>query len=159
MSVFWILLLLAVGAQAAPPVLDIDSLPVTAACRPGKALAGQTDGPMLLRPTSSAVAPPAVPPAVPTATAGDLYQSTSDIGDWSGHFSRYVLAAGAAGAGTVSTLAWDAGAILTGSAARAPAPLPEQRNIYTAIIQPTGAGDVAIRVVRPVRRAASAAQP
>ncbi|MRX10739.1 pilus assembly protein PilY [Pseudoduganella sp. FT25W] len=143
MKALQLMLLLAASAQAASPVLDIDSLPVAAACKPGKAPAGQANGPMLLRPTSTAVAPltmpPAVPPAVPTATVGDLYQSTTDIGDWSGHFSRYVLAAGTAGAGTVSTLVWDAGGVLTGSAARPPEPAAEQRNIYTAVVQPSGA--------------------
>jgi type IV pilus assembly protein PilY1 len=72
-------------------------------------------------------------------SAGDLYQSTMDAGDWSGHFSRYVLPAGAAGSGGASVLAWDAGAILTGSAGKPPMPLPEKRSIYTAIIQPGGA--------------------
>lgn len=61
-----------------------------------------------------------------------------DIGDWSGHFSRYVLPAGAAGSGGASALAWDAGAILTGSTGKPPTPLPAQRNIYTAIVQPSG---------------------
>jgi type IV pilus assembly protein PilY1 len=59
-----------------------------------------------------------------------------DIGDWGGHFSRYVLSAGV---GTTATLAWDAGAILTGAAGRAPEPAPERRQIYTAIVQPDGA--------------------
>jgi type IV pilus assembly protein PilY1 len=42
-----------------------------------------------------------------------------NIADWGGHFSRYVLSAGV---GTTSTLAWDAGAILTGAPGRAPEP-------------------------------------
>lgn len=140
----WLLVLTkCVGAPAhAAPALEIDSLPVAASCKPGKTMAGTANGPTLLRPASSpvpATSPPSsAPPAGPMMSAGDLYQSTMDVGDWSGHFSRYVLPAGAAGSGAASVLAWDAGAILTGSTGKPPTPLPEQRNIYTAIIQPGG---------------------
>lgn len=132
----WMVLLLVlakcVGAPAhAAPVVDIDSQPPAAVCKPGKVAAGTANGPMLLRPASASTS--ASPPS-----AGDLYQSTMDIGDWSGHFSRYILPAGAAGSGGASVLAWDAGAILTGSTGQPPTPTPEQRNIYTAIIQPNG---------------------
>jgi type IV pilus assembly protein PilY1 len=124
-----------VGAPAhAAPAVDIDSQPLAAACKPGKVVGGTANGPMLLRPAAASVS--ASPPSPPSA--GDLYQSTMDIGDWSGHFSRYVLPAGAAGSSGASVLAWDAGAILTGSTGQAPTPTPEQRNIYTAIIQPNG---------------------
>jgi type IV pilus assembly protein PilY1 len=128
--------------------LEIDSLPVAAACKPGKAMAGTANGPMLLRSASTqpSPSPPPSPPslsALPSGVlplgAGDLYQATMDIGDWSGHFSRYVLPAGAAGSGGASMLAWDAGAILTGGTGKPPKPSPELRNIYTAIVQPNGA--------------------
>jgi type IV pilus assembly protein PilY1 len=141
----WLLVLTkCVGAPAhAALALEIDSLPVAAACKPGKTMAGTANGPTLLRPTSSpapATSPPSTGPLVgPTMSAGDLYQSTMDVGDWSGHFSRYVLPARAASSGGASVLAWDAGVILTGSAGKPPMPLPEQRNIYTAIIKTGGA--------------------
>lgn len=135
-----------VGAPAhAAPSMEIDSLPVAAACKPGKPMAGTANGPMLLRPTSSTPivdAPPTTPngpPALPAVSSGDLYQSTMDVSDWSGHFSRFVLPAGAAGSGGASALAWDAGAILTGSADKPPMPLPGERNIYTAVVLPSGA--------------------
>jgi type IV pilus assembly protein PilY1 len=121
------LLALAASAQAASPGLDIDSGPVAAACKPGKVVAGQANGPLLLRPVSS------------LSSAGELYQATMDIGDWSGHLFRYVLPDGAAGAGAASTLAWDAGAILSGSVGQAPNPVPASRKLYTAIVQPHGA--------------------
>ncbi|NYE61130.1 type IV pilus assembly protein PilY1 [Duganella sp. 1224] len=122
-------------AHAAVPV-EIDSLPAAAACQPGKTLAGTASGPALLRPASSAPSQ-AAPAPIPTS-AGELYQATMELGDWSGHFSRYLVPAGAAGGGA-SVLAWDAGAILTGGAGKPPTPPPEQRNIYTAIVQPSGA--------------------
>ncbi len=147
----WLLVLTkCVGAPAhAAPALEIDSLPLTAACKPGKTMAGTANGPTLLRPTSSPASDAGAPPTASAAfaaqssasavSAGDLYQVTMDIGDWSGHFSRYVLPAGAAGSGGAAALAWDAGAVLTGSAGKPPTPLPERRNIYTAIVQPDGA--------------------
>jgi type IV pilus assembly protein PilY1 len=119
-------------AQAAPPVLELDSLPVAAACTLAGG-AGTATGSTLLRPAARAAAV-ATPPS---AGAGDLYRATMALADWGGHFSRYVLPAG--GVGVVPALAWDAGAILTGSAGQPPRPAPEQRNIYTAIVQPGGA--------------------
>ena len=119
----WILIALLACCMAR--ALAIDSLPVAAACA-----SGQANGAALLRPrvtTASDVA----------TSAGDLYQATINIGDWGGHFSRYVLPAGAGG--VASLLSWDAGAILTGTQARPPMPSPAQRKIYTAIIQPDGA--------------------
>jgi type IV pilus assembly protein PilY1 len=123
----------AVSAEGAEQsALEIDSWPVTATCKPGSTTAaGKADGAVLLQPSPLSTSP--------TASAGDLYQATLDIGDWSGHFSRYILPPGAAGGGTASTLAWDAGAILTGSQSRPPTPAPAQRQIYTAIVQPGGA--------------------
>jgi type IV pilus assembly protein PilY1 len=105
--------------------LVIDSLPVLAAC-----LSGQANGAVLLRPRAPAGGD------IP-GSAGDLYQATMSTGDWGGHFSRYLLPAG--GTASATTLAWDAGAILTGTPARPPMPTPSQRQIYTAIVQPNGA--------------------
>lgn len=96
--------------------LLIDSLPVAAACR-----SGQANGPVLLTRASATT---------------ELYQAATDIGDWGGHFSRYVLSPG--GAGVSSRLAWDAGAILTGTPAKPPLPAPALRQIYTAIVQADG---------------------
>ena len=130
-------------ARADPPPLLIDSWPITATCKPASpgpgsgasgesaASAGTAGGPVLLRP-----APAASAGAASSASAGDLYRATMDIADWGGHFARYVLSAGV---GTTSTLAWDAGAILTGTAGHPPEPTPERRQIYTAIVQPDGA--------------------
>lgn len=113
------------AAQAAE--LVIDSLPLASSCK-----AGTAQGPLLLRTSLAASA----------AGGADLYQASTDIGDWGGHFSRYMLppgAAGAAGGGASGSLAWDAGAILTGSVASPPTPLPALRQIYTAIVQADGA--------------------
>jgi type IV pilus assembly protein PilY1 len=136
-----LLRLLALGAaiflpaRADPPALVIDSWPVTAACKPASPDAGRDGtaaGAVLLRPAPRATASG----GAPSASAGDVFQATMDIADWGGHFSRYVLSAGV---GATSTLAWDAGAILTGTAGRAPEPAPERRQIYTAIVRPGGA--------------------
>ncbi|MRW94342.1 pilus assembly protein PilY [Duganella sp. FT80W] len=108
-------------ARAAPPALEIDSLPVVAACK-----AGTASGPSLLRSAAS-------------GGKGDLYQTSLTTADWGGHFSHYILPAGAAASGATGKLAWDAGAILTGSATQSPTPTPALRNIYTAIVQPDGA--------------------
>jgi type IV pilus assembly protein PilY1 len=131
-------------AHAGAPVLEIDSLPIAAACAPVGG-AGTASGAALLRPaarpaamTSGAMSDPPSPPALPpsTASAGELYQSTMALDDWGGHFSRYILPGG--GVGAVPALAWDAGAILTGKPGRPPMPAPEQRKIYTAIAQAGG---------------------
>lgn len=103
-------------AHAAPPVLEIDSLPIAAACSPAGGDAGKATGATLV-------------------SADDLYQATMTLGDWGGHFSRRTLPAGGAGVGGAPALAWDAGAILTGPP---PMPAPERRNIHTAIVQPDG---------------------
>ena len=145
MAVPPLLLMGAGAAHAAPPVLNIDSLPVTAACALGGGT-GTANGASLLRPATRAAAgtnsppagepPPGSAPPSP-ASSGDLYQSTMALADWGGHFSHFVMRTG--GVGVVPALAWDAGAILTGQPGQPPMPAPEQRNIYTAIIQPGGA--------------------
>ena len=117
-SVLVLMLLICLQAGAAAAELVIDSLPVAAACK-----TGQAHGPLLL-------------PRSPVAGEADLYQAAADISDWGGHFSRYLLAAGAGGS---TTLAWDAGIILTGTSSTPPAPAPALRQIYTAIVQPDGA--------------------
>ncbi|MTV39348.1 pilus assembly protein [Duganella radicis] len=120
----------AAALRAEPPGLAIDSWPVAAVCRPGApgsaARAGEASGLALLRPAAS--------PA--SGSGGDLYQATMDMADWGGHFSRYRLPAAVGGA---SAVAWDAGALLTGTATSPPIPAPERRQIYTAIVQPDGA--------------------
>jgi type IV pilus assembly protein PilY1 len=116
----WLLLCTAF-AHASPPLLEIDSLPVAAACSsPGGA--GKASGSTLVN-------------------AGVLYQATMTLADWGGHFSRQTLpASGASGVGIgASAQAWDAGAILTGQAGQPPMPAPELRNIHTAIVQADGA--------------------
>ncbi|HEX7986998.1 MAG TPA: PilC/PilY family type IV pilus protein [Duganella sp.] len=123
-------MLISAIAQAAPPTLDIASEPLTAACRvaaPPTSI-NEFEGPALLH--------PAPPPA--SASAGDLFQSSTNLTDWSGHFSRYVLLPGAAGLPPTPTAAWDAGTRLTGDAAHAPSPVPAARKIFTAIVQPDG---------------------
>lgn len=117
-------------AQAAPPTLDVASEPLTAACRVPASPTSISEfaGPSLLH--------PAPPPA--SASAGDLFQSSTNLTDWSGHFSRYVLLPGAAGLPSTPTAAWDAGTRLTGDAAHAPSPAPAVRKIFTAIVQPDG---------------------
>lgn len=123
--------MMAACAHAAPPVLDIASEPLTAACRVASSPAGaaEFDGASLLR----AAPPPA------SASAGDLFQASIDMADWSGHFSRYVLSPGGAGSSFTPTAMWDAGALLTGDGARPPSPAPAARKIFTAIVQPNGA--------------------
>lgn len=118
-------------AVAAPPVLDIASEPLTAACRVATPPAGaaEFDGASLLL-----VAPP---PA--SASAGDLFQASMNMADWSGHFSRYALSPGGARFSSTPTAMWDAGVLLTGDGARAPSPAPAARKIFTAIVQPGGA--------------------
>ncbi|MYM26154.1 pilus assembly protein PilY [Duganella sp. FT135W] len=119
-------------ARAVPPPLEIDSGPIAATCSPASTGSkGTASGAILLRPARLPVAGGA-----PSASAGDLYQASMDLADWGGHFSRYVLSAGV---GATSTLAWDAGVILTGDAGRPPTPAPALRQIYSAIVQPDGA--------------------
>lgn len=135
-------------APAGPGAVEIDSLPVAAACtQPAgqTGLAGKAAGATLLR-VAGAQPASAGGGVQSAASAGELYQATMDLADWGGHFSRYLLPAVAAiaataggGAGVASTLSWDAGAILTGTSAQAPMPAPDQRSIYTAIVQSNGA--------------------
>lgn len=121
----------ATAAHATPPTLDIASGPLTAACRtaPPQANAGEFAGASLLR---------AAPPPASTS-AGDLYQASTNMTDWGGHFTRYILPAGGAGSQSTPTAAWDAGALLTGDATHPPLPAPAARKIFTAIVQPSGA--------------------
>jgi type IV pilus assembly protein PilY1 len=93
-------------ARADPPVLVIDSWPL----RPPASR--QCPGRRLRMARAAAF-------HTVLGERGRLYQATMNIADWGGHFSRYVLSAGV---GTTSTLAWDAGAILTGAPGRAPEP-------------------------------------
>lgn len=125
---------MSLSADAMPPVLTIDSLPVAATCTAATPTgrAGSAKGEALLR------AAPAPSLGTEARSAGDLYQSTIELADWGGHFARYTLPAGG-GVSASSTLVWDAGAILTGTAARPPTPAPERRHIYTAVVQPDGA--------------------
>ena len=122
------------AAQAAPPTLDIASEPLTAACHTAAPRTGTADfeGPSLLH--------PAPPPA--SASAGDLFQASTNLTDWSGHFSRYVLLPGAAGRPSTPTATWDAGVRLTGDAVNPPNPAPAARKIYTAIVQADGTLDM-----------------
>ncbi|HWW70148.1 MAG TPA: PilC/PilY family type IV pilus protein, partial [Duganella sp.] len=122
------------AANAAPPTLDIASEPLTAACRIAVPSSGadEFEGASLLHPASL--------PA--SASAGDLFQASANLADWSGHFSRYVLLPGAAGLPSTPAAAWDAGARLTGNAANAPSPAPAARKIFTAIVQPDGRLDM-----------------
>ncbi len=119
-------------AYAAPPVLEIASEPLTAACRIAAppAGAGEFEGVSLLR------------PAPPPAGAGDLFQTSVNMADWGGHFTRYALLPGGAGLRATPTAAWDAGGLLTGDAGRAPSPSPAARKIFTAIVQPDGTLDM-----------------
>jgi len=124
-----LLLSTTIGAHAAPPVLAIASEPLAAVCRPAAAPASGTevDGAALVR--------PAARPGQP----GTLFQATMNATDWAGRFARYTMPAGSVGGTPALVAAWEAGALLTGDANRAPSPAPAQRNIYTAIVQPDGA--------------------
>ena len=127
-----LLSIMAIGAQAAPPVLAIASEPLAALCRPATAPASgeELDGSVLVR--------TAARPGQP----GTLFQSTMNTTDWGGRFTRYTMLAGTAGTpGATAALSavWEAGALLTGDANRPPSPAPAQRKIYTAIAQPDGA--------------------
>ena len=111
-------------ALSAPPVLAIASEPLASSCRQDSA--GQLEGPALVR-----------VPSKPDQ-AGTLYQSAMQTADWSGSFTRYVMAPGTGGLSQAKQAVWDAGALLTGSANRAPSPPPERRNLHTSIIQADG---------------------
>ncbi|MBA5690321.1 pilus assembly protein [Rugamonas apoptosis] len=113
-------------ARATPPALDIASDPLLAGCV-------AADGGPPVRGT------PLVLPAMAATSTSTAFQASYSRGDWSGHFERYAVQAGSVTSLTASTPQWDAGAILTGAAGRAPRPAPLARNIYTAIVQPDGA--------------------
>src|SRR5476649_2779691 len=92
-----VLPMLAGGVRAAPPVLNIGSDPLTAACRAGARIAGSS----LLLPASAGAATPA-------GSAGDLLSATLDASDWGGHVERIALPpAGVALPGAAAAL-WDA---------------------------------------------------
>ncbi|WP_229205755.1 pilus assembly protein [Duganella sp. Leaf126] len=123
----WLLVsaVLAVSSvHAAPPVLAIAGEPLAASCRADNA--GRVDGPSLVH----AAARP--------DESGTLYQSSMTTADWSGSFSRYAMASGAGGLSQAKQAAWEAGALLTGSASRPPSPAPERRQLYTSIVETDG---------------------
>jgi type IV pilus assembly protein PilY1 len=106
-------LMAAAPAHAAPPVLALASEPLTVACRvPGSAA-------------------PDVVRGAPLLVAGEVFQASYDMRDWSGRFERYALSAN-------GISRWDAGAILTGGAGQAPRPAAAARNIQTATVQADG---------------------
>ncbi len=126
-ALLMLLPMLAGGVRAAPPVLNIASEPLTAACRTGARIAG----PSLLLAASTGA-------ATPGGSAADLLSATLDASDWGGHVERVALPpAGAALPGAAAAL-WDAGAILTGEPGRAPMPEPAARKLYTSIVQADG---------------------
>lgn len=122
---------LAGGAHAAAPAIDIASVPLTASCRvnsPGASAARVRSAPLI---------------ATIGSPAAQVFQASFELADWSGHFERYAVQAGITGQPASNGLAWDAGAILSGAAgsdtaAQAARPAPSQRNIYTAIVQDDG---------------------
>lgn len=128
-SLLMLLPMLAVGVRAAPPVLDLASEPLTAACRPALPGGVRIAGASLL----------AVAPAVASAASGgDLFGATLDAGDWGGHFERFALPAAGVALPPSAAALWDAGALLSGVAGRAPSPTPEARKLYTAVVQADG---------------------
>lgn len=115
--------------HAAPPLLDIASEPLTSACRvtvPPSSPA-MLDGASLLR------------LAALHNGGSELFQAAMRMADGGGHLARYLIAPGAAGMTATPQLAWEAGALLTGSATRAPSPAPAARHLYTAIVAEGGA--------------------
>lgn len=141
-------------ARATPPVLDIASDPILAGCVAADGGPPVRGTPLVLPvtsvtgdgvPASTAAAATAAPStSAPTSTSSapsttTVFQASYSRGDWSGHFERYAVQAGSATSLAASAPLWDAGAILTGAAGRAPRPTPLARNIYTAIVQPDGA--------------------
>jgi type IV pilus assembly protein PilY1 len=114
------------GVLASPPKLDIASEPLTSACR----LAGPASAPSGSLVRGAALLAP--------AAGNDIFQASFDIGDWSGHLERFVLALTNEGQPSAAPARWDAGAILTGDGVVAGRPAPDQRKIYTSIVQPDG---------------------
>ena len=152
-------------ASAAPPPLDIASEPILAGClaagggppvrsmplvlpattAPPAAIvpAAITVPPAAIAPSTSVVPPAIVVPPATAAAGADgatftAFQAIYSRADWSGHFERYAVQADSAAALAAAAPAWDAGAILTGSAGNAPRPAPSARNIYTAVVQADG---------------------
>lgn len=134
-ALLMLLPMLAVGVRAAPPVLDLASEPLTAACRPASPGGARVAGASLL-----AVAPAVASTAstAPATSAGDLFGATLDAADWGGHFERFALPAPGLALPPSAAALWDAGALLTGGAGRVPSPLPEARKVYTAVVQTDG---------------------
>ncbi|MYN17045.1 pilus assembly protein PilY [Rugamonas sp. FT107W] len=153
--------MLASGVHAAPPLINIGSEPLTAACRTATSAAGaRMAGTSLLlaAPAASsgsvalpgATPPDAAPPsgsavspgpaahgaAASSAPLGDLLNATLDASDSGGHFERIRLPA--VGSASPGVALWDAGNILTGAPGRAPVPEPGARRLYTAIVQADG---------------------
>ncbi|MYM87965.1 pilus assembly protein PilY [Rugamonas sp. FT82W] len=128
--------MLAAGVRAAPPLINIGSEPLTAACRAATPAAGaRMVGTSLLVTAIVGVASSSGPPPA-SPLAGDLFTATLDAGDSGGHFERSSLPP--AGAAVPGAVLWDAGAILTGAPGRPPLPAPDARNLYTAIVQSDG---------------------
>lgn len=113
-----VMLPLEAGGSGSPPLLDIASEPLGAGC----VIQGSAD--VTVR-------------GAATVALGDVFQVSYDLSNWAGHFERYALQSGGSGVHG-GGLRWDAGLILTGSPSAAPHPLPEGRNIRTAIVDPDG---------------------
>ncbi|MET0265796.1 MAG: PilC/PilY family type IV pilus protein [Duganella sp.] len=126
--VLW-LALAADGTLAAPLLLDIASEPLTAACRVAvpPSSPAMLDGASLLQ------------PAALSHGGGELFRAAMRMSDGGGHLTRYLIAPDAAGLSVTPQVAWEAGALLTGSGTQAPSPAPAARHIYTAIIAEGGA--------------------
>ncbi|MCU6500126.1 pilus assembly protein PilY [Rugamonas sp. A1-17] len=110
--------MLAAGVHAAPPLINIGSEPLTAACRAATPAAGTRMG------------------GTSSLAVGDLFSATLDASDSGGHFERISLTA--TGAPSAGAVLWDAGTILTGAPGRAPVPEPDARRLYTSIVQADG---------------------
>lgn len=119
-TLLMVLPMLAVGVRAAPPVRDIASEPLTAACRGAPGVGARIAGASLV------------------SSAGDLLSATLDAGDWGGQFERLTLPAAGVALPASAVARWDAGAILTGEPGRAPMPEAAARKLYTAIVQADG---------------------
>lgn len=125
-------------AFASPPVVPLASELLTTACRASgdSGNSGATDSASKV---SGATA--YFPLLEQAASAGTWLTASSELRDWSGYFSRYVLPPEAANAGgapiSVAPL-WEAGQVLTGDHNHPPMPVPEARRIYTAQVEPDG---------------------
>jgi type IV pilus assembly protein PilY1 len=123
--VLLMLSLTAGSARASPPVLKIASEPLTAAC--SVAVGGGSGGAVL---HGAAVPAP--------AGSSDAFQASFDTADWSGHLERFALLLATDGRPSAAPATWDAGALLTGSAGQPARPSPQQRKIYTSVVQADG---------------------